>query len=352
MRSAATLGRAVAAPARGPPGARRPAAPARAAAGGAARALTEAETEALLESLRSTYADADVSAAPTVDVGPLLGGRMGAEAVSLRDAIQAAAEDARPRFASLVSPSAPPSPSRAALPRLLCRPGIEGTGITISRQLPGLLQLFDLQAMLLPPGDRTSFRELVRLTAEHLRAEAAGRDPLAPVYLMGESFGGLLAAAVAAECPDVVGRVVLVNPATSFERTPWASLGPVLSALPPPLYGALPFALAPVLGNSLSMAAARTSLRSVGLAGALSGALGDPARAAGQLSELAAALAEMIPSLSGLNELLQPATLAYRIKLLEQGSAYVRGRLSRVQQRTLVVCGGDDALLPSAAEGP
>ena len=49
---------------------------------------------------------------------------------------------------------------------------------------------------------------------DYLRAEVAGMPPSRPVYLLGESFGGLLAVAVAAELPDLVDRVVLVNPAT------------------------------------------------------------------------------------------------------------------------------------------
>lgn len=53
---------------------------------------------------------------------------------------------------------------------------------------------------------------------------------------------------------------------------------------------------------------------------------------------------------SGLKDILLPATLAYRIALLGQGSDYLRGRLGQVQQRTLVLCGADDALLPSKEE--
>lgn len=56
--------------------------------------------------------------------------------------------------------------------------------------------------------------------------------PTRPVYLLGESFGGLLAAAVAAERPDLVDRIVLVNPATSFPRSVWPTLGPLLPSVP------------------------------------------------------------------------------------------------------------------------
>ena len=78
--------------------------------------------------------------------------------------------------------------------------------------------------------------------------------PERPVYLLGESFGGVLALAVAAELPDLVDRVVLVNPATSFPRSVWPLLGPLLPSVPPDLYRAVPVLLAPVLGNPLALA--------------------------------------------------------------------------------------------------
>lgn len=56
--------------------------------------------------------------------------------------------------------------------------------------------------------------------------------PERPVYLLGESFGGVLALAVAEARPDLVDRIVLVNPATSFGRSPWPMLGPLLPRVP------------------------------------------------------------------------------------------------------------------------
>ena len=46
--------------------------------------------------------------------------------------------------------------------------------------------------------DRTPFTGLVAAVADHLRAEVPACSPTRPVYLLGESFGGLLALAVAA----------------------------------------------------------------------------------------------------------------------------------------------------------
>jgi pimeloyl-ACP methyl ester carboxylesterase len=60
----------------------------------------------------------------------------------------------------------------------------------------------------------------------------AGFPPERPVYLLGESFGGILALAVAANRPDLVDRVVLVNPATSYQQSIWPTLGPLLPRVP------------------------------------------------------------------------------------------------------------------------
>lgn len=49
---------------------------------------------------------------------------------------------------------------------------------------------------------------------ETVKQEAA-RNPDRAIYLMGESFGGVLALAVAARNPDVYLHLVLVNPGES-----------------------------------------------------------------------------------------------------------------------------------------
>lgn len=67
----------------------------------------------------------------------------------------------------------------------------------------------------------------------------------------------------------------------------------MLSALPQPLYDTLPYALAPLLGNPLNIAAFRTSLRGTGV----SGVLRDPGRAVEALGELRDAMVELLPSM-------------------------------------------------------
>ena len=66
----------------------------------------------------------------------------------------------------------------------------------------------------------------------YLEAEVNVDDPDRPVYLLGESFGAVLALAVAHDKTDLVDRLVLVNPATSYEKSIWPRLGPAVAKLP------------------------------------------------------------------------------------------------------------------------
>jgi len=83
--------------------------------------------------------------------------------------------------------------------------------------------------------DRSTFRELCDEVVQHVLAEGKDR----PIYLMGESFGGLLTLEVASELQSSPYRkqcnlcgIVLVNPATCYLRSSLSRLGPEIAALP------------------------------------------------------------------------------------------------------------------------
>ncbi|GFR43739.1 hypothetical protein Agub_g4849, partial [Astrephomene gubernaculifera] len=235
-----------------------------------------------------------------------------------------------PRF-----PRPPGSPPAASLPLLVYLPGIDGTGLAAYRQFPGLAARFQLRAVFLPPEDRTPFGQLVEQLAEQISEEARLLDPGCPVYLLGESFGGLLALALAQKL-SCVDRLVLVNPATCFPATPWPALGPLLPALPPEAYRLLPLLLAPLLANPLAMAAH---------------AAGPGDHPVQQALDTAYGLLDLLPELSSLRVVLPPATLRWRLQLLQQGAQQVEPALPRIPHRTLLIAGSGDLVLPSAAEG-
>lgn len=127
-------------------------------------------------------------------------------------------------------------------PMLLYLPGFDGTILAPFLQFPSLGEEFDVRAMKVDMEDRSSFEELKNSVLDYLQEECRGEDARAErgVYLMGESFGGILATEIALELNrpaykdylDLRG-LILVNPATSYLRSPLYELGPpIANALP------------------------------------------------------------------------------------------------------------------------
>lgn len=233
-----------------------------------------------------------------------------------------------------------PLAGRPSLPLMIYLPGIDGTGLAAARQFPRLLERFDLITLVTPAKDRTGFNELVDIVVQFLKEEVPLHPPTRPVYLLGESFGGVLALAVAAQVPELVDRLVLVNPATSFEESLWPLLGPLLPQVPSQAYQALPIALAPVLGNPINL-----------LAAALDGTAAD-ASIGDRLSAVVQGAAQLLSQLPLLAELLPPETLAWKLNLLKEGCAVVGPELGSVPQRVLLIIGDQDMMIPSKEEGP
>lgn len=50
-------------------------------------------------------------------------------------------------------------------------------------------------------------------------------------------------------------RIVLVNPATSYEQSVWPTLAPLLPQIPKEAYNFLPFAFSPLFGNPIQLLA-------------------------------------------------------------------------------------------------
>eukprot|EP00427_Karlodinium_veneficum_P010885 CAMPEP_0169085930 /NCGR_PEP_ID=MMETSP1015-20121227/13426_1 /TAXON_ID=342587 /ORGANISM="Karlodinium micrum, Strain CCMP2283" /LENGTH=409 /DNA_ID=CAMNT_0009146057 /DNA_START=115 /DNA_END=1344 /DNA_ORIENTATION=+ len=136
------------------------------------------------------------------------------------------------------------------LPLLCYLPGLDGSIFIPFMQYPELGTSFELACMRLTEGmdSRASFDDLVDACASHVTGILrSGRR----VLLVGESFGGCLAVAVAhkvqqdirnsafSEEVSEVSGIVLVNPATSFARSTLAKIGlfcASLSGILMPLY--------------------------------------------------------------------------------------------------------------------
>jgi len=247
---------------------------------------------------------------PKIDLAALGAALLGEGAAGDTIADNLVSDDGPPRLFSPYLPELRAGAPPDALPLMFYLPGIDGTGLAAYKQFPRLMAHFDLRCLVVPPGDRSGFEELLSKVEAAVRPqiEADGRGR--PVYLMGESFGGLLGLALAERLGGLVDRLVssvwvcerggrhlfcwggvpgvgvglglcsmnlvslcppsliiyydvphphptaqvMVNPATSFADSPWPQAGPLLTQLPPEVYRLLPFGLSPLLCDPLAMA--------------------------------------------------------------------------------------------------
>lgn len=132
--------------------------------------------------------------------------------------------------------------TKSTRPLIIYLPGIDGTGLAAYSQFKRLGMVFDLVCFSIPTTDRTPFDSLVNCIRSYIEFEcepvrkegdptSASHDRRKNVIVVGESFGGLLACAVALQYPQLVDRLCLVNPATSFEKSIWstANIGSLLT---------------------------------------------------------------------------------------------------------------------------
>ena len=128
-------------------------------------------------------------------------------------------------------------------PIALFLPGLDGYGISAaSFQFNDLSKTFELWRMSVRGDDRTFFHDLVQQPVQFIKDIVRSTDR--PVYVIGESFGGMLAATVALqilqqsgsekndrETKNPIEGMILVNPATSFENSSWNVLAPILTSI-------------------------------------------------------------------------------------------------------------------------
>lgn len=109
-------------------------------------------------------------------------------------------------------------------PLFVFLPGMDGTGQLLRSQTDGLETAFDVRCFALPPNDMESWDDLASSLIDLIEIEL-NKQPSRSVYLCGESFGGCLAVKVALKSPQLFHRIILVNPATSFNQRPLLKLG-------------------------------------------------------------------------------------------------------------------------------
>ncbi|KAM7511781.1 hypothetical protein LguiB_010656 [Lonicera macranthoides] len=213
-------------------------------------------------------------------------------------------------------------------PVLLFLPGLFGHGYGLVSHHKALGKVFEVRCLHIPLNDRTPFEDLVKFVEETVRLEFAS-SPNKPIYLVGDSFGGCLALAVAARNPTIDLVVILANPATSIERSQLQHLIPILETLPDELQLAFPYLLRFIMGVPGKLATL------------------PPAQV---VEELSGNLTTLLARISGLSNTIPKGTFLWKMKLLRSAAAYANSRLHAVKAEVLVLASGKDELLPSGDE--
>ena len=229
-------------------------------------------------------------------------------------------------------------------PLLLYLPGFDGTLVAPFLQFPELGTVFEVRGMQVPMDDRSTFQQLRDIVIEHLASE----EPDRPVYLMGESFGGLLTCEVALEllqskATNLCG-IVLVNPATCYLRSKLAELGPKVAALPDWRYPIGVASLLPLFVDQFGFSQLLLILSSE----ALPSVIDTPAREA-YMGRTAFSLPTKL-------KFMPKDTLRWRLEeWLTKGNTRINGREDEMKRvlsslPVLVLAGEEDRTLPAVDE--
>eukprot|EP00568_Trieres_chinensis_P004197 CAMPEP_0183298454 /NCGR_PEP_ID=MMETSP0160_2-20130417/5467_1 /TAXON_ID=2839 ORGANISM="Odontella Sinensis, Strain Grunow 1884" /NCGR_SAMPLE_ID=MMETSP0160_2 /ASSEMBLY_ACC=CAM_ASM_000250 /LENGTH=727 /DNA_ID=CAMNT_0025460489 /DNA_START=68 /DNA_END=2251 /DNA_ORIENTATION=+ len=252
-------------------------------------------------------------------------------------------------------------------PLALYLPGLDGFGISASQQFDDLAETFEFWRMIVTQEDRSSFNGLMETVSTFIEDVAVKLDR--DVILIGESFGGLLAPAVAARTRakhykthagedvvrDPIKGLVLVNPATSYEDTQWSTFAPLLAQLKHlkddsrqdkrsgPFSLPTPYSFVGGLALAASIPDSNQFGRIVSLLTETA-----PVRNTDELTDI---LENMVAGFGILDEQLPAETIEHRIgQWLPVGARVVNPRLTTLDVPTLVVAGQDDNMLPTKKE--
>lgn len=117
-------------------------------------------------------------------------------------------------------------------PLFVYLPGMDGTGKLLQSQSDHLAADFDLRCLSIHVNNHSTWQDLARDTVQLIRSELEKKTNK-EVYLCGESFGGCLALKTALAAPNLISKLILVNPASSFNQLPILSWGVDLTGFLP-----------------------------------------------------------------------------------------------------------------------
>ena len=228
-----------------------------------------------------------------------------------------------------------------ASPRVCYIPGLDGTHTSPFAQWPALAESGFAISVLDPRA--TPVDESFEVTVDRVIDHLSCNEPSAPTLLMGESYGGVVAAAVALRAPSLLAGLILVNSATAFGHRPQLQADAlILAKVPEWLFSAACFVL---LGRkTFDLGFVTSALRDVVIERRLQKLKeSDPALAGfytNALEDLTQQLAQLPPR----------NFMIARVAHLRDGCEFVEPKLASMRPPVLVIAGTADALLDSEAE--
>lgn len=248
-------------------------------------------------------------------------------------------------------------------------PGLDGFGISAATQFSDLSHIFELWRLFIDPTDRSSFREIVNGASSFL--SELHKNTSQPITLVGESCGGLFAAAIALKLSNtkVLQGLVMVNPATSFSRTAWETIVPQL-VLVDDLIGKSRQETTDETDSNMSLEARENESvdelsnksdwpSAYAILGSL--LLSSTIPDTDQLRRIADSILStpgtpsdifetMVVAFKETERRLPSTLLNHRIEWLSVGTPIVNARINHLKLPTLVIVGKEDRLLPSEEE--
>ncbi|CAM9346722.1 unnamed protein product, partial [Pylaiella littoralis] len=228
-------------------------------------------------------------------------------------------------------------PAKEGRDLLLFLPGVDGLNMEAVDQFDFLSVYFDVWSMKVRGNDQSTFAELTVQVMEFMRIVGVSQERQA--VIVGSSFGGLLAVNVVHQGPRQVKGLVLINPATSYDRSHFRMVGSLVANAP----GMGAFGMAATL--ALTTTVPDTSLVSRYL---LELEALPPQEVAPWFKALTD---EWLGRIASLFDKTPQEQLRWRlVRWLEEGSKVVEPLLQELTLPVLVLAGSEDHMLPSVDE--
>lgn len=238
-------------------------------------------------------------------------------------------------------------------PLLIYLPGFDGTLLAPFLQFPELSTEFDVRGMTVYMGDKSRVEDLRDYVIDFIRRETKCKSSK-EVYIMGESFGGILAllTAISIQQQNAVYSsiheqinlqgIVTINPATCYDRSNLAKFGPPVANTNPFIYPIAILSLLPLFTDEMALPQLLLILQGKGLPSVIDNANRE------------AYMGRMAFSLPNKLKFMPQETLKWRLEeWLTKGCQLIKHKEERLKEMdipVLIVAGEKDETLPSMEE--